>query len=46
VKKGYGTLTEIKKIDTPELMNIIEYESIMNDIETLAIDDARNGNEN
>lgn len=46
VKKGYGSLYEVKEFDTPELMDIIEYESIMNDIETLVIDDSRNRNEN
>ena len=46
VKKGYGTLYEVKELDTPELLDIIEYESIMNDIENLVIEDSKNGNEN
>ncbi|WP_373073899.1 hypothetical protein [Sulfurimonas sp.] len=46
VKKGYGSLLEIKEFDTPELLDIIEYESIMSDIENLVIEDSRNGNEN
>lgn len=46
VKKGYGSLNEVKEFDTPELIDIIEYESIMNDIENLVIEDSKNGNEN
>ena len=41
VKKGYGSLKEIKDLDTPELFKILEYEAIMSDIETLAIEDAQ-----
>ena len=32
VKAGYGTLKEIKELDTPELLDIIEYEQITADI--------------
>ena len=42
VKKGYCNLIEAKELDTPELLKILEYESIMSDIESLAIDDSRN----
>lgn len=45
VKKGYGSLNEVKELDTPELFDIVEYESIMGDIENLAMEDARNGND-
>lgn len=45
VKKGYGTLKEVRGFDTPELFDIVEYESIMADIENLAIEDSRNGND-
>jgi len=41
VKKGYGSLTEVKEFDTPDIMKIIEYEAITADIESLAIKDAR-----
>ena len=39
VKKGYGSLTQIKQLDTDELMNIINYENMMNDIEYLVHED-------
>jgi len=32
VKAGYGTLKEIRELDTPELLDIIEYEQITADI--------------
>ena len=35
-------MIEAKELDTPELLKILEYESIMSDIESLAIDDSRN----
>lgn len=39
VKKGYGSLNELKQLDTDELMNIINYENMMNDIEYLVHED-------
>ena len=39
VKKGYGTLNELKQLDTDELMDIIAYENMMNDIEYLVHED-------
>ena len=45
VKKGYGSLNEVKELDTFELLDIVEYESIMGDIENLVIEDTKNGNE-
>jgi len=39
VKKGYGSLKEIKEMDTPELLKILEYESILGDIESLAYEE-------
>ncbi|MGJ0377359.1 hypothetical protein [Aliarcobacter cryaerophilus] len=39
VKKGYGSLNQIKQLDTDELMNIINYENMMNDIEYLVHED-------
>jgi len=43
VKKGYGSLKEVKDLDTEEIFKIVEYESIINDIETLALEDAKKG---
>jgi hypothetical protein len=39
VKKGYGSINQIKQLDTDELMNIINYENMMNDIEYLVHED-------
>ena len=39
VKKGYGSLNQIKQLDTDELMNIVNYENMMNDIEYLVHED-------
>ncbi|MFY4742591.1 hypothetical protein ACOTVT_03720 [Aliarcobacter butzleri] len=39
VKKGYGSLKELKELDTDEIINIIDYENMMNDIEALAYDE-------
>ena len=39
VKKGYGSLNQIKQLDTDEFMNIINYENMMNDIEYLVHED-------
>ena len=39
VKKGYGSLNQIKQLDTDDLMNIINYENMMNDIEYLVHED-------
>ena len=39
VKKGYGSINQIKQLDTAELMNIINYENMMNDIEYLVHED-------
>ena len=32
VKAGYGSLKEIQELDTPELLDIVEYENIIADI--------------
>ena len=39
VKKGYGSINQIKQLDADELMNIINYENMMNDIEYLVHED-------
>ncbi|MDY0271945.1 MAG: hypothetical protein RBR37_05495 [Advenella sp.] len=43
VKAGYGTLAELKELDTPELLDIIEFEMITADIEHYRMENARNG---
>ena len=32
-KKGYGTLKELNELDTPEFLDLVEYEHICSDIE-------------
>jgi len=32
-KKGYGTIAEIETWDTPRFLDVIEYESIIADVE-------------
>lgn len=44
VKAGYGTLAELMEMDTPELLDIIEFESISADIEHYKIEQAKHGN--
>src|SRR5690554_4732504 len=44
VKAGYGTIAEIEAMDSPQLLDIIEYESIIADIEHYKVEQARNGN--
>lgn len=41
VKKGYADLKTVKKLDTFEIMDILEYESILNDIELLEYEEAK-----
>jgi len=43
VKAGYGTLKELKELDTPELLDIIEFEMITADIEHHKMEQARHG---
>jgi len=40
-KKGYGSLAEVRKLDTDELLKIVEYENIISDIEMLEMEDAK-----
>ena len=39
-KKGYGSLAELNDLDTPEFLDLVEFESIINDIEQHHIDGA------
>jgi len=32
-KQGYGTLSEIKELDTKDFLDLLEYEQINNDLE-------------
>jgi hypothetical protein len=32
-RKGYGSLAELNQLDTPELMDVVEYEQIQQDLE-------------
>jgi len=40
-KKGYGSLAEVRNLDTDELLKIVEYENIVSDIEMLEMEDAK-----
>lgn len=41
VKQGYGSLNKMKELDTPELLDIIEYENILKDIESHQIESVK-----
>jgi hypothetical protein len=41
VKQGYGSLNQMKELDTPELLDIIEYENILKDIELHQIESVK-----
>lgn len=43
-KKGYGSLEDVKKLDTEDILKILEYEAIVSDIEQLAIEDSQREN--
>lgn len=42
VKKNYGSLNEVKEFDTDEIMQILEYEYLLNGIEQLEYDESKN----
>jgi len=42
-KQGYGSLKEIKEMDTPEFLDCLEYEKIHRTIEAQYIKEAQNG---
>lgn len=44
VKKGYGTLKEVKQMSVVEFMDIVEYEQIISDIENYQIEQSKNVN--
>jgi hypothetical protein len=39
VKKGYGSLEEIRALDSLDFLDLVEYESMQNDIERYIIED-------
>lgn len=41
-RRGYGTLREMQQLDTPEVLDLIEFENIQADIEEYLIWEARN----
>lgn len=41
VKAGYGTLKEIQELDSPEFLDLMEYEDISTKIYQKKMDDAR-----
>ena len=41
VKKGYGDLNYLYSLDTNELYEILEYENMMSDIESLIMEDSQ-----
>ena len=40
-KAGFGSLKEIKELDTKEFLDILEYESILSDIQRIMIEEAK-----
>jgi hypothetical protein len=42
VKAGYGTLSDIRELDTPDFLDIIEFESISSDV--MAWESSKHGN--
>jgi hypothetical protein len=40
-RKGYGSLVELNALDTPELLDVIEYERIQQDLELYHIQQSR-----
>jgi hypothetical protein len=41
-KAGYGSIKELRELDTHEFLNLIEFENIQNDIQTHLMDEAKN----
>jgi len=41
VRKGYGGLQRVKEFDTKDIMQILEYESILSDIEQLEYEEMK-----
>ena len=45
VKKGYGSLKEVREFDTNEIMQMLEYEYLLGAIEFLEYESAKNNQE-
>jgi hypothetical protein len=43
-KQGYGTIAEIRDMDSPEFLDLMEYEAISNAIERYRIEEAKRQN--
>jgi len=43
-RRGYGTLREMQQLDTPEVLDLIEFENIQADIEDFLVWEAQHGN--
>ncbi len=42
-RKGYGSVAELNKMDTPEFYDLVEFEGIISAIEAHHINEARRG---
>jgi len=42
-KAGYGSLAELRDLDTPDLLDIVEFEMMTSDIESYKMEQASNG---
>lgn len=42
-KAGYGSYSELVKLDTPELLDMLEFENISADIQHYEMEKSRNG---
>lgn len=40
-RKGYGSLAELSQLDTPELLDVVEYEQIQQDLELYHLQQSR-----
>lgn len=43
-KAGYGSYKELVELDTPELLDMVEFENISADIQHYEMERSRNGN--
>ena len=42
-RQGYGSLMELRQLDTPDVLDLIEYENIQADVQEYLEWEARNG---
>jgi hypothetical protein len=43
-RRGYGSLWEMQQLDTPEVLDLVEFENIQVDIEDYLMWEAQHGN--